>query len=346
MRALVTGGCGFVGGHLVDALVARGDDVRVLDVTERTPRREVEYVRADLTDAGAVRAACEGADAVFHVASVVGTRQSQRAAMWAVNVGGTDHVLDACRAAGVRRMVYVSSGSVVYEGRDIEGGDERLPYASVSQAPYADAKIAAEKRTLAADGVGGVRTIALRPHVVFGPGDTRFLPALVRHARSGRLRVQVGRGTWLSDYTYVDNLVDALLLADAALAAGAPVGGRAYFITNGEPMPFWDFVRRVLARLGLPPIRWKAPHQLVYAAAAVRETLDRLRDDEASTEDGLTRFAIRYMCTHHYFSIEQARRALGYAPAVTVAEGIERTCRHLEATGAMHDSPTPHRPIR
>lgn len=332
--SVVTGGSGFVGRHLVDALAARGDRVRVVDLA--APHRDdVEHVRADITDGAAITLAMAGADTVFHNASVVHTKQNQKDFVWRVNLEGTRNVMAGCRAGQVAKLVYVSSGSVVYEGKDIENGDESLPYSSISQAPYADSKIAAEKEVLAHDGEGGVSTIALRPHVIFGPHDGRFLPAVIAHSKAGRLRYQIGRGTWLSDYTYVDNLVDALLLADEKLAPGAPCSGQAYFITNGEPMPFWDFVKKVVARLGLPPIRAKIPHQLVYGIAAVKEGLDTLRGGTISPEDGLTRFAIRYMCTHHYFSIEKARRDLGYDPKVSVAEGIERTCEHLLASGAV-----------
>jgi nucleoside-diphosphate-sugar epimerase len=332
--SVVTGGGGFVGRHLVEALHARGDRVRTLDL--RTPADlPGEIATVDITDPVALRDAIAGADVVFHNASAVHTKQDRTDVLWRVNVEGTQNVIDACRAHRVPRLVYVSSGSVVYQGENIENGDESLPYASRSQAPYADTKIAAEKLVLAANGEGGVATVALRPHVIFGPHDGRFLPAVLRHAKSGRLRVQVGRGTWLSDYTYVENLVDALLAADERLALGSPIAGQAYFITNGEPMPFWDFIRKVLDRLKLPPIRRSVPHQLVYAIAAVKEGFERLRGGTVSPEDGLTRFAIRYMCTHHYFSIERARRELGYAPKVSVTEGIERTCQHLEETGAL-----------
>ena len=133
---------------------------------------------------------------------------------------------------------------------------------------------------------------------------------------------------------HLEHLVDALLAADDKLSLSAPCAGQAYFITNGEPMPFWDFVRKVLDRLDLPPLRGKIPHQIVYAIAAVKEGFDTPRGGTISPEDGLTRFAIRYMCTHHYFSIAKARRDLGYEPKVSVAQGIELTCQHLQATGA------------
>lgn len=330
--SVVTGGCGFVGKHLIDALVARGDRVICVDIAD-PGRDDVVAVQADITDPKAVREAIAGADTVFHNASVVQTRQHATELVWRVNLEGTRNVMAACREARVPKLVYVSSGSVVYQGEDIEDGDESLPYSSISQAPYADSKIAAEKEVLAFN--GDVATIALRPHVIFGPGDGRFLPAVLKHAKAGRLRFQVGRGTWLSDYTYVSNLVDALLAADRTLAPGAACAGQAYFITNGEPMPFWDFVKAVLARLELPPIKAAIPHQLVYAIAAVKESVGALFGIRPGPEDGLTRFAIRYMCTHHYFSIAKARRDLGYDPKVSVSEGIERTCAHLIATGAV-----------
>ena len=298
----------------------------------------VDYRRVDITDRAAVIEACRGVDTVIHNASIVHTKQNKQDVIWAVNLGGTENMLEAARQNEVPRFIYISSGSVVYEGKDIENGDESLPYSSVSQAPYADSKIEAEKLTLADNGKGGMATCALRPHVVFGPGDNRFMPNLLARGRKGQLSVQIGRGIWLSDYTYVSNMTDAVLLADEALAKdglNSVAAGQAYFITNGEPMPFWDFIRKVAARLGFPPIKYRAPKSLIYAIAAVKEGIDTLKGGTLNAEDGMTRFAIRYMCTHHYFSIEKARRELGYNPAVSVDEGIERTCQHLEAIGAV-----------
>ena len=336
--SLVTGGCGFVGSAIARAFKARGDTVIVLDVAPTCPVEGVDYRRIDITDKAAVIEACSGVDTIVHNASIVHTKQNKQDVVWAVNLGGTENMLEGARQHGVPRFIYISSGSVVYEGKDIENGDESLPYSSVSQAPYADSKIAAEKLVLAANGKGGMATCALRPHVIFGPGDNRFMPTLLEKGRNGQLRFQVGRGVWLSDYTYVSNLTDAVLLADESLAKGglnSVAAGQAYFITNGEPMPFWDFIRKVAARLGFPPVKYRAPKSLVYVIAAIKEGVDTLKGGTLNAEDGLTRFAIRYMCTHHYFSIDKARRELGYSPAVTVDEGIERTCQHLEATGAV-----------
>jgi sterol-4alpha-carboxylate 3-dehydrogenase (decarboxylating) len=336
--SLVTGGCGFVGAAIARALQARGDTVIIVDVAPTCPVEGANYRRIDITDKAAVVEACRGVDAIIHNASIVHTKQNKQDVIWRVNFGGTENMLEAAREHGIPRFIYISSGSVVYEGKNIENGDESLPYSSVSQAPYADSKIAAEKLVLAENGRDGMATCALRPHVIFGPGDNRFMPTLLEKGRNGQLRVQIGRGIWLSDYTYVSNLTDAVLLADEALAKDglkSVAAGQAYFITNGEPMPFWDFIRKVAARLGFPPVKYRAPKSLVYAIAAVKEGIDTLKGGTLNAEDGLTRFAIRYICTHHYFSIEKARRELGYDPAVSVDEGIELTCKHLEATGAV-----------
>lgn len=325
--SLVTGASGFVGSHLVRRLAARGDTVRATDVRPRADL-PVAVVAADITDRAALGALLEGVDVVFHAASLVQTARAGADRVWAVNLGGTEALLAAARTAGVKRFVHVSSASVVYQGRDIEGGDEALPYAAVSQAPYADSKIAAEKIVLSADTADGLRTCAIRPHVVFGPGDGRFFPAIVARARAGKLKLGVGRGTKLSDFTYIDNLIDALVLADEALARGA-AGGSAYFVTNGEPMGFWDFIDRALVVMGEPPTKGRVPYPIAYSVAAIVEGVKALMGTSGSAEDGMTRFAIRYMCTHHWFRIERARRDLGYEPRVSIDEGIRRTVAAL-----------------
>lgn len=325
MRALVTGGSGFVGRHLVRALAARGDEVRSLDLADAPEEStRITSLRADLRDADAIRRATEGVEVVYHAASRVQTRRTGADEVRAVNVGGTENLLAACRACGVPRLVYVSSASVVYGGADIENGDETLPYPSSFHAPYAETKAVAERTVLDASG-DALRTCAIRPHIIFGPGDGRFFPAVLSRARAGTLRAYVGDPHKLSDFTYVENLVDGLLLADAALARGdAAASGQAFFVTNGEPLPFWEMVGKLLDGLGLARPTTRVPFPIAYSAAAFRETLDALRGIPTS-EESLTRFTIRYLTTHHYFSNAKAARVLGYRARVGLEDGIRRT---------------------
>jgi len=333
--SLVTGGCGFLGRAVVDALAARGDVVTVLDHRIEAWRSDVQFVRGDICDPRVVEDAIAGQDVVFHSASLVHTKHNRLETVRAVNIDGTRNVLRACQQHAVPRLVYVSSASVVYDGHDIQNGDESLPYAPSFPAPYAETKRIAEEEVLKASGQHGVLTCAIRPHVVFGPGDTRLLPAILGRAREGKLKFRVGLGEKkLSDFTYVTNVVDAMLAADERLVPGSPVAGQAYFITNGEPMSFWDFVAQVLPPLGFQPPSLAIPRAIAYAAAAVREAFDTyVRGGTLNAEEGLSRFAIRYICSHHYFSHARATRELGYVPRVRMAEGIQLAIADARAHG-------------
>jgi nucleoside-diphosphate-sugar epimerase len=333
-RMVVTGSSGFVGGHVVRALASRGDEVVALDVA--APREpfasdKVQVVTADLRDAAALEQAVRGADSVFHVASRVQTRAHGSDEVFEVNVGGTEKLLAACRDVGVPRFVYVSSASVVYDGKDIERGDEKLPYPTHFHAPYAESKAIAEAKVLKENGKGGLATCSIRPHVVFGPGDARFFPAILARAKSGRLKAYVGDAHKLSDFTYVDNLVHGMLLAADKLEASGPVGGQAYFVTNGEPVAFWEFIGKVLDGLGYPRPTFRVPYPIAFGAAAIRETIDALRG-ATPTEDRFSRFTIRYLTTHHYFSCDKAKRDLGYERTVDIDEGIRRTLATLRSS--------------
>ncbi len=329
MRVVVTGSSGFVGKHLTARLAKDGATVVALDVVPGAPADNVVPTKADLRDKSALLDAVAGAEVVYHVASRVQTRHTGADEVHAINVGGTQNLLAACRDKGVGRFVYVSSASVVYDGTDVEKGDEKLPYPSSFHAPYAETKAVAEKEVLDANGKGGVATCSIRPHVVFGPGDTRFIPAILGRAKTGRLKAYVGSPEKLSDFTYVDNLVDGLLLAADKLDGERTAGGQAYFVTNGEPMAFWEFVGRVLDGLGYARPKYRVPFPIAYSAAAVREWVDAMRGIPTS-EESLTRFAIRYLTTHHYFSHDKATKDLGYKPKVDISEGIARTIASLK----------------
>ncbi len=324
-RILITGGQGFIGRALVERFADLGFDVVCADIIDAPFRDDVKFVRLDIRDRRAVIDACAGMDSILHNASLVHTKHNREEDIWAVNHGGTENVIEACRAHAIPRLVYISSASAVYEGNDIENGDETLPYSRISQAPYADAKIQAEKDALAFSGTTVTQCCAIRPHVVFGAGDKRFVASIVEKAAQGKLSRAIGNRDKLSDFTYIDNLVDAVVAAEARLTPGSPVCGQAYFITNGEPMAFFDFIEKFIVEMGYPPIKGKVPYWLAYAVAAVAEAWDTLQGGTLNAENGLTRFAVRYMVTHHYFSIARAKRDLDWTPRVSLAEGIRLT---------------------
>jgi len=325
VKALVTGGTGFLGEALVRALRARGDEVVALARSDAPTLRALgaKVVRGDVRDREAVVSACAGVDAVFHAAAKAGG-WGPRAEYESTNVAGTENVIAACRAASVPALVYTSTPSVVHAGRDIEGGDESLPYATRFLADYPRTKAEAEKRVRAANG-SSLRTISIRPHFIWGPGDRHLLPRLVDRARKGRLR-RIGSRDPKADTTYVDNCVDAHLLAGDALLAGKPLGD-VYFVSDGEPQGLWSMVDRLLAAAGLPPPRGSVPVWLARAAGAALEAAHRLARSE--NEPLMTRFGASQLTHAQWFDIGAACRDLGYSPRVGVDEGLRRTAAWL-----------------
>ncbi len=317
---LVTGGTGFLGRRIVDRLLSQG---RAVAVAGRNPApdleaRGVRFVRASLEDPDAIRAACAGAEAVFHVAAKVGA-WGRYSDFFRANVLGTRAVVDGCRAHGVRRLIHTSTPSVVYNGRAIAGADESLPLTTRCPSPYPLTKAAAEAEVLAAHSAG-LSTVALRPHLIWGPGDPHLVPRILARARAGRLRI-VGEGRNRVDMVHVENAADAHVAAEAALCADdSRVGGRAYFITNGEPVALWDWINELLAALGAPRVTKKISLGGARALGAACEAAWyalRLRG-----EPPMTRFIATELAKDHWFDITAARRDLGYAPRMGMAQGM------------------------
>ena len=330
MKALVTGGGGFLGSAIVRMLVERGDVVRILARGEYPELEDlgVETMRGDIRDARAVQDACSGQDLVFHVAAKP-PPWGARADYESINIDGTREVLDACREVGVTSLVYTSTPSVVAAEGDVEGLDESLPYASRFLADYPRTKAEAEKLVLAAN-CEGLRTVALRPHLIWGPGDPHFLPRFVAKARSGQLR-RIGSRDPLVDTVYVDNAARAHVLAADRLLAGAAVHGKAYFISNGEPIGVWTMVDRMLEAAGIPPVRGRGPVWMAASAASVLEAKHRLFG--LSGEPKITRFLVHEVTRSHWFDIGAARSELGYEPTITLDEGLARLQMWCRAVG-------------
>ena len=325
MKNLVTGGGGFVGGYIVERLLARGYAVRSIG---RSPQPElvakgVEVVCGDLTDATAVSAACEGVGAVFHVAARAGVWGSWES-FYGPNVIGTRNVLSACRKWQVKRLVYTSTPSVVFNGDSIRGGDESLPYGKNWLCHYAETKALAEQEALAANSEK-LQVVALRPHLIFGPGDPHLLPRVIESVKAGRLRI-VGDGSAKVDVSYVGNVADAHLDAFDALERGKGAG-QAYFISQGEPVDLWSWLNSILEGLGQPPLTQKIPLPMAYGIGALCEGVWKVL--RRRTDPPITRFVAVELAKDHYFDIRKAQNALGYRPRVPMNEALKLTIQDL-----------------
>lgn len=322
MYALVTGAGGFLGRQIVEELLAAGERVRAL-VRRPCPElvaNSVETVIGDVRDAAAAGDACGGVDVVFHVAGVAGIWGS-----WdhyhGTNTLGTQNIVAGCLAHGVGRLVYTSSPSVTFDGGDQCGVDESVPYASRWLCHYPHSKALAEQHVLEANGRDGLLTCALRPHLIWGPGDHHLIPRIVERARRGRLR-RVGDGTNLIDMVHVENAALAHVRAATALVPGARVGGRAYFISQGEPVNCWEWIDQVLALAGVAPVTQSLSFGTAWRLGATLEAAWRVL--RLRGEPPMTRFLAAQLAKSHYFNIDRARADLGYEPRVSTDEGMRR----------------------
>ena len=318
MRVLVTGATGMLGRGVARALADRGDQVTVL---QRHPAGlGLPEVLTDISNADAVRAAASNQDAVVHLAAKVNVIGPE-AEYERVNVQGTRAIVDACINAGVRRLVHVSTPSVAHSGSSLigVGADPADPVAA--RGPYARSKAAAEHIALGADR-GKLAVVAVRPHLVWGPGDTQLVARVVDRARRGRLPL-IGSGAALIDTTYVVNAVEALL---AALDHCVEARGQALVVTNGEPRPIAELLTAICRAAGAPEPTRHMPARLAHLAGTVVESLwtltSGLRPGRPDDDPPLTRFLVEQMSTAHWFDQRHARQVLQWRPRVSLDEGF------------------------
>lgn len=327
-KVLVTGGGGFLGGAVVRRLIKRGDVVRSFSrgFYPELASLGVEQIQGNITDKKAVEKATEGMDLVFHIAAKPGV-WGDYADYFQPNVIGTKNIIAACVKHNVSRLVYTSSPSVVFNGTDMEGVDESTPYPDRFHAPYPATKAIAEKYVVAAASER-LKTIILRPHLIWGPGDNHLVPRII--ARAKRL-VRIGSGKNLVDTIYIDNAADAHILAADKLDENPELSGSIYFISQGDPLPLWEMVDGILKAAGLGPVKRSMPHKTAWLIGTFLEMI--YKGFKIKKEPPMTRFVANELATAHWFDISAAKTDLGYVPKVSTAEGLCRLKNWLEKEG-------------
>ncbi|MEZ6039835.1 MAG: NAD-dependent epimerase/dehydratase family protein [Planctomycetaceae bacterium] len=328
MKALVTGGGGFLGLYIVEQLLADGHEVRVFcrGQYERLTQLNVPVVQGDLRNYDEVSSACEDIDAVFHVAALPGVWGPWKS-YHDINTLGTINVVEACKKQSVRRLVYTSSPSVVFDGCDHIDADESLPYASSWLCHYPHSKALGEQAVLAADNPQ-LRTVALRPHLIWGPRDNHLIPRLIHRAKNGRLR-RVGDGTNVVSVSYVENAAAAHVQVERHLRDSDSAAGKAYFINEPESVNLWNWIDLLLVRAGLPPVQKSISRRAAWNIGAMLETLWSIT--RLKGEPPMTRFVASQLAGSHSYSIAAAQRDFSYTPVVSMEEGLERLQPDLTA---------------
>jgi 2-alkyl-3-oxoalkanoate reductase len=316
VKVLVTGATSLLARTAAEILLARGDDVVCLQRGQSS--LAAEQVSADIRDSTAVQRAAVGCDAIIHAAAkvgVVGSWDEYRA----INVDGTNNILAAARTAGIERIVYVSSPSVAHGGDALAGLGAEPPVLGRKNAFYAESKAMAEQAALAAN-TNDLAVVAIRPHLVWGPGDAQLVGRIVDRAKNGRLAL-VGGGAALIDTTYITNAAESLVTALDRVRPGAACSGRAYVIANGEPRPIRDLIAGICAAANVPFAPRDVPLAIAKVAGSVVERTWKIT--RRTTEPPLTRFLAEQLGTAHWFDPRPAKDDLGWTPRITIDQGLQ-----------------------
>lgn len=329
-KILVTGGGGFVGKALAKMATDQGIETIVAG-RHRYPEVEkygIQCIQGDIRDEQFADYVCKDVDTIFHVAAIAGIWGPWKE-YYSINVKGTENILKSCRKNGIPNLVYTSTPSVVFNKTSIENGDESLPYPERFLCNYAKSKVIAEKMVLAANS-DNLATCALRPHLIWGPGDPHLVPRLLEKGRTGQLKI-VGGGNNLVDISFIDNVAHAHILAGKNLSGTRSCAGKPYFISQGEPVNLWNWINTLFERVGIPAIKQTVPFSLAYFMGAIMEmTYTVLMKKE---EPRMTRFLAEQLAKSHYFSISNIKKDLGYSPIVSDSEGMDALIKWIGKHG-------------
>lgn len=321
MKVFVTGGGGFLGKVIIRQLIERNYEVISYSRTDYPELKKmgVKHILGDMADYNTLKEAMKGSDVVFHVAAKAGVWGDYQE-YYKANVIGTENVIKACQENNITKLVYTSTPSVIYSDGGIEGADESLPYPENFEGHYPQTKAIAEKMVLTANNEN-LSTVALRPHLVWGPEDHHFLPRLVERSKAGKLRL-LGNNKNLVDCVYVDNAAKAHLQAFDHLYPNSPVAGKAYFITQDQPIPIADLMNKILIAAGAPIVEKRIPAGVAYFIGALLETVYSFFD--IKSEPPMTKFLAKQLSTPHWFNISAAKRDFGYIPEISIDEGMQK----------------------
>lgn len=322
-RALVTGGGGFLGLYIVEALLADGWQVRVFcrGQYQALLDLDVEVINGDLVDSGQITAACADIDVVFHVASKTGPWGNYQD-FYATNVLGTENVIAGCLAQGVKKLIYTSSPSVLSFYDDLCGVDEAYPFPEKRISAYQETKMLAEQRVIEANS-SALCTTALRPHAIWGPRDTQLFATLMDRIKQNKLKI-IGDGKNKISVSYVENTAKAHLQA----AQSDRVGGQVYFINEEQPVELWSWINELVASVGLKPVTKKVPYGLAYVIGSVCEWVCRVLPFLG--DPPITRALVSVSGKHHYFDVSKAKRDFGFHNAVSMEEAKQRFATYFK----------------
>jgi nucleoside-diphosphate-sugar epimerase len=326
-RILVPGGGGFLGKAVVDRCLRRKDRVTSFSrkFHDNLKTSGVTQIQGDIADFPVVEQACRGMEIVFHIAAIAGI-WAKYEKFYQTNFIGTRNIIEACIQNQVPYLVYTSSPSVIFTGSDMMGVDESVPYTKQFSAYYPKTKAMAEKAVRAAgEAESGLKTIILRPHLIWGPRDNHLVPGILSR---GKHLARIGNGNNLVDTIYIDNAADAHLLAADCLRRNPELSGRIYFISQDDPVPLWDMVDAILEAGGLPPVNKSISPGIARLIGSCFERIYSALN--IKKEPPMTRFLAEELSTSHWFDITAAKKDLGYFPAVSTNEGLRRLRSYLQ----------------